>query len=384
MFDFDQIIDRRGTDCVKYDTMGERDPSTIPMFVADMDFACAPAIRAALARVVYQGIYGYTVRPAGYFDAIAGWYARRYGWELKPEWLLTTPGVVHALNVAVRAYTEPGDAVLILTPVYGPFGQAILGNGRVRADCPLIREGNRYRIDFAEMERTIVERGVKLFLFCSPHNPIGRVWTREEHERIGAICLRHGVTVIADEIHSDFVFGGHKHLNFAALSPELAEITVTCTAPSKTFNLAGLENSNIFIPNAALREKFAAQMAKGNTPAPNIFAYAATVAAYNEGDAWLDELLAYLEQSRDMLVDFFAASLPKARITDLEGTYLVWADLSAYGNHEQVREKLDAARVWLSDDTAFCTQGSGYWRINIATPRAVLREALERMAKELK
>jgi len=381
MYDFDRIIERRGTNCVKYDAMEGWPADTIPLFVADMDFASPPAVRNALAKVVEQEIYGYTVCPADYFDAVRGWYLRRFGWEVQKDWLLTTPGVVHALNMAVRAFTDPGDEVLILTPVYGPFYHAIVGNGRTPCRCPLILRDGRYEIDFASMERLIRERGIKLFLHCSPHNPVGRVWSEEEQRRIGRICTENGTIVVADEIHSDFVFPPHKHTCFAALSPDVAERCVVCTAPSKTFNLAGLQNSNIFIPSKDLRRRFADEMAAAHTPRPGIFAYAATVAAYREGDAWVDEMLAYLQGNRRLVEDFLAAHLPQARLAAHEGTYLLWLDLSAWGSEDEVEEKLRLAGIRMNRGSDFCTEGGCFFRMNIATTRANLGQALARLAR---
>ncbi|MBQ7324219.1 MAG: pyridoxal phosphate-dependent aminotransferase [Clostridia bacterium] len=385
MYNFDQIINRRGTDCVKYDNIisSGRPENTIPLFIADMDFAVAPEIVDALHKAVDRQIYGYPIRGKEYFEAIAGWFARRYDWVIQEEWLLTTPGVVHALNLAVRAYTEPGDRVLLLTPVYGPFGSAVKKNGRVLVDCPLVYGDGRYTVDFAAFEEAIVREGVKLFLLCSPHNPIGRVWTKDELTRMGEICLAHGVTVVADEIHSDFVYPGHKHINFAAISPEFAANSVTCTAPSKTFNLAGLWNSNILISSPELRAKFEAEMAHSDTPVPTIFAFEACKAAYNHGEAWLEELLCYLQGNMQLVRDYFADHLPEVKFAETEGTYLMWGDFSAYGSPEELEKKFFDGGIWMNRDADFNASPAGFYRINVATPRAVLQEAIERMKEIL-
>ena len=381
MYNFDEIIDRRGTDCVKYDNIpiNGRPENTIPLFVADMDFAVAPEIVEAMQKVADRLIYGYPIRGKEYFEAIAGWYRRRYDWELSEEWLITTPGVVHALNLAVRAYTEQGDKVLLLTPVYGPFGAVVKANHRIIAECPLVYHGNQYSVDFEAFEKTIVDNDVKLFLLCSPHNPIGRVWTREELTRMGEICLAHGVTVVADEIHSDFVHPGYKHVNFATISPEFAANSVTCTAPSKTFNLAGLWNSNILIPSPALREKFTAEMNYCHTPLPTIFAFEACKAAYNHGEAWLEELLSYLQGNMQMVREYFAENLPEVKFVETQGTYLMWGDFSAYGTPEELEKKFFDGGIWMNRDADFNVSPAGFYRINVASPRAIIREAIERM-----
>lgn len=385
MYDFDSIINRRGTDCVKYDNIisSGRPENTIPLFVADMDFAVAPEIVDALHKAVDRKIYGYPIRGKEYFEAMAGWYARRYGWNIQEEWLFTTPGVVHALNLAVRAYTEPGDRVLLLTPVYGPFGSAVKKNGRVIVDCPLVYEDGHYSVDYAAFEDAIVREDVKLFILCSPHNPIGRVWTKDELTRMGEICLAHGVTVVADEIHSDFVYPGHKHINFAAISPEFAANSVTCTAPSKTFNLAGLWNSNILIPSPELRAKFAAEMEHSDTPVPTIFAFEVCKAAYNHGEAWLEELLCYLQGNMQLVRDYFAEHLPEVKFAETEGTYLMWGNFSAYGTPEELEKKFFDGGIWMNRDADFNAAPAGFYRINVATPRAVLQEAIERMKEIL-
>ncbi len=381
MYNFDEIINRRGTDCVKYDNIpvNGRPENTIPLFVADMDFAVAPEIVEAMHKVADRLIYGYPIRGKEYFEAIAGWYRRRYGWELSEEWLITTPGVVHALNLAVRAFTQPGDKVLLLTPVYGPFGAVVKVNNRVIAECPLTYHGNQYSVDFEAFEKTIVDNDVKLFLLCSPHNPIGRVWTRDELTRMGEICLSHGVTVVADEIHSDFVFPGHKHVNFATISPEFAANSVTCTAPSKTFNLAGLWNSNILIPSPSLREKYTAEMNYCHTPLPTIFAFEACKAAYNHGEAWLTELLAYLQDNMQMVREYFAEHLPEVKFVETQGTYLMWGDFSAYGTPEELEKKFFDGGIWMNRDADFNVSPAGFYRINVASPRSIIREAIERM-----
>jgi cystathionine beta-lyase len=252
-------------------------------------------------------------------------------------------------------------------------------NNRIIAECPLVYHGNQYSVDFEAFEKTIVESGIKLFLLCSPHNPIGRVWTKDELTRMGEICLAHGVTVVADEIHSDFVFPGYKHVNFAAISPEFATNSVTCTAPSKTFNLAGLWNSNILIPSPALREKYTAEMNYCHTPLPTIFAFEACKAAYNHGEAWLEELLTYLQGNMQMVREYFAENLPEVKFVETQGTYLMWGDFSAYGTPEELEKKFFDGGIWMNRDADFNASPAGFYRINVASPREVIREAIERM-----
>ncbi len=381
MIDFDRIIERRGTDCVKYDFMAEHDRSenTIPLFVADMDFPVAEKIQQALHQAVDRQIYGYTACKDDYFEAVAGWYRRRYGWALSKDWLVTSPGVVHALNICVRAFTAPDDGVLVLTPVYGPFGAAVKNNGRKLVASSMRWEGTGYQVDWADFEAKA--KAAKLFLLCSPHNPVGRVWTKEELTRMGEICLENGIRVVADEIHSDFVYSGYKHINFAAISASFAENSVTCTAPSKTFNLAGLWNSNLLVPNAALRTQVKSEMSRCNSTAPTLFAYAACKAAYTYGDRWLDELLVYLEGNIKLVRDFFAEYFPSVRFTETQGTYLMWGDFSSLGTPDALDKALKEGGIWLSRDSEFNVLPAGFYRINVAAPRPILQKALERMKR---
>lgn len=383
-FDFDRIIERRGTDCLKYDYMTEhgRSEDTIPLFIADMDFASPEPIQQALHKAVDRRIYGYTSCKDDYFEIVASWFDRRYGWKVQKEWLLTTPGVVHALNICVRALSDPGDGVLILTPVYGPFGSAAKNNGRKVVESALIWTKDGYRIDWADFE--VKAKQAKVFLLCSPHNPVGRVWTKEELIRMGEICSANGVKVVSDEIHADFIYDGCKHYNFAALSDELAKISVVCTSPGKTFNLAGLCHSNIFVPDAALREAVRSEMQRSNTAEPTIFAYVACKSAYTDCDDWLDKgLLPYLKANIEYARAFFADHFPTVRFADVEGTFLLWGDFSSLGEPEVLEEALRTGGVWLSRDSEFNVEAKGFYRINIATPRAVLKQALERIKTAL-
>ncbi|MDR0839533.1 MAG: pyridoxal phosphate-dependent aminotransferase [Oscillospiraceae bacterium] len=386
-YDFDEVIERKNTDSLKFDFARERGrpEGLLSMWVADMDFRVPPCVTRELERIVRHGIYGYTETKEDYFDAVAAWFREGFGFDTQPEWLVKTPGVVFSLGMAVQAFTKPGDAVIIQQPVYYPFSEVVRDNGRVLVNNSLVYENGRYSIDFEDFERKIIDNNAKLFLLCSPHNPVGRVWTRGELLRLGEICLRHGVTVVADEIHCDFVYSGHTHTIFPSLSPELAQISVLCTAPSKTFNLAGLQASNIFIPNPALREKFRGAIAGTGYSQLNTTGLAACRAAYSGGREWLEQLKAYLTGNLDFLRGFVAERLPGVELVEPEGTYLIWMDFRALGLDRRELESLivDRAKLWLDGGHIFGSDGEGFERFNIACPRSVLREALERLERAI-
>lgn len=382
---FDEIIDRRNTSCLKHDFAVERGyPADIlPFWVADMDFrAPAPVIDALKVRAEH-GIFGYTQIKDDYFAVLRNWFRTRHAWDIERSELIITPGVVFAIATAIRAFTEPGDAVLIQQPVYYPFANMIRQNKRTLVDNPLRLIEGRYQIDFEDFEQKIVEHGVKLFILCSPHNPVGRVWTRAELEQIAAVCLRHNVIVVADEIHEEFVRPGFRHVPFASLSEKAAAITVTCTSPSKTFNLAGLQISNIFIRNAQLRRHFKEELSRTGYDEPNTLGLTGAKAAYEHGAAWLTELLAYLEENNARTKAFLTQHLPKVRLIEPEGTYLLWLDFSAYGlSDKELNEKIIRdAHLWLDDGPIFGAGGSGFQRINIACPWSTLENGLEHLAK---
>lgn len=382
---FDQRISRDHTNSLKYDFRAARHKpaDVLPLWVADMDFRSPPAVREAVADAAQHGIFGYSESREGYFEALRGWYESRFGWALRPEWLVKTPGVVFAICTAVRALTEPGDAVLIQPPVYYPFREAVCDNGRVLVTNPLDGTGGRYTIDFDDFEQKIAERHVRLFLLCSPHNPVGRVWTRQELLRMGEICLRHGVTIVSDEIHGDLVYAGHRQHVLASLSPELAACTVTCTSPSKTFNMAGLQISNIFIPNPLLRARFQQELQREGYSQPNAVGIAACEAAYRHGQSWLGGLLEYLEQNLRLVEQTLAQRLPEVRLVRPEGTYLLWLDFRALKLSDPQLEDLllKKAKLWLDAGSLFGEGGSGFARINIACPRAVLGQALAQLTR---
>ena len=382
---FDEIIDRRNTSCLKHDFAVERGyPADIlPFWVADMDFrAPAPVIDALKARAEH-GIFGYTQVKDDYFAVLQNWFRTRHDWTVERRELILTPGVVFAIATAIRAFTIKGDAVLIQQPVYYPFANMIRQNERVIVDNPLRLIEGRYEIDFADFEQKIIEHRVKLFILCSPHNPVGRVWTRAELEQIAAVCLRHNVIVVADEIHEEFVRPGFRHVPFASLSEEAAAITVTCTSPSKTFNLAGLQISNIFIRNTQLRRRFKEELGRTGYDEPNTLGLTGAKAAYERGAEWLAQLLAYIEENHTRTKSFLAAHLPKVQIIEPEGTYLLWLDFRAYGlSDEALNEKIiREAHLWLDDGPIFGAGGSGFQRINIACPWATLETGLQNLAK---
>jgi cystathionine beta-lyase len=381
-YDFDQIIERRNTYSLKYDMAAYgKAADLLPMWVADMDLKAPPCVEEALLQQSRHNIFGYSESGAAYFAVLQDWFKRRHNWQIEPGWLIKTPGVVNAIHVALLALTAPEDAVLIQPPVYHPFASAIQKTARRLVTNELIYDHGHYQIDFDDFEQKIVQQDVKIFILCNPHNPVGRVWTQEELTRMGDICLRHGVIVIADEIHQDIVFAGHKHLVFAALHPRYADITVTCTAPSKTFNLAGLALSNIFIANSALREKFALEYGRLGLGHVNVMGIAACQAAYAEGEEWLEELLAYLAGNMAFIGGFLAERLPQIKLVQPQGTYLAWLDFRALGLGADELDALitDKARLWLNRGDMFGAGGAGFMRLNAACPRSLLRQAMERL-----
>ena len=388
MADFDRLTDRRGTDCLKYDFAAERGypAEVLPFWVADMDFPAPEPVVKALEQRARHGIFGYTNIKEDYREILARWFEKRHGWQVEGEWLSITPGVVFGICTAIRAFTEPGEGVLICPPVYYPFAASIKANGRKLVESPLVEKDGHYEIDFQDFERKIVEGGVKLFVLCSPHNPVGRVWSRQELEQVAAICQKHRVLVVADEIHQDFVRPGHRHTVFASLGAEVADFTITCTSPSKTFNLAGLQISHIFISNESLRRKFRHELAAVGYGEPNAMAEVAAKAAYGQGEPWLTELLSYLEENLRRTRAFLAENLPQVKLIEPEGTYLLWLDCRGTGlsTEEQDEAIVQRGRIWLDEGRIFGTGGEGFQRINIACPWSILEEGLKRLAFALK
>lgn len=386
-YSFDEIIDRRHTDSIKYDfaaQMGKPD-GILPLWVADMDFRTPPCVVEALVERSRHGVFGYSESGSDYFEILRDWFARYFDWEILPEWLIKTPGVVCAIHQIVRAVTEKGDAVLIQQPVYHPFSEAVLRNRRRLVVNRLLYDQEKYTIDFADFEEKIVSQGVKLFILCSPHNPVSRVWTREELTRMGDICCRHGVTVISDEIHADFTYPGHRHLVFAGLKPAFADISIVCTAPTKTFNLAGLSISNIFIPNGEIRRKVKQEIAASGLGLISIMGLIACKAAYKGGHEWLAALREYLSGNLAFLRDYLTEKIPSVQLVEPDGTYLVWLDFRGLGLSDQALDELivHKARLWLDAGTMFGAGGEGFQRINIACPRAVLEQALVQLEQAI-
>lgn len=382
-FDFDTVPNRRGTNCFKYDFAREMGmpEDVLPLWVADMDFPTAPAVLERLHALAEHGIFGYTGVKDAYFSAVHNWYAQRFGWETQRSWLVTTPGVVFAIAIAIRAFTQKGDAILIQQPVYYPFANKVTENDRQLVVNPLVLKNGRYEMDFADMERKIVDYHVKMLLLCSPHNPVGRVWTKEELLRVGEICQKHGVLVVSDEIHADFTYAGHTHRVFASVKSEFANFTITCTAPSKTFNLAGLQNSNIFIPNRQLRHAYKKELSACGCGGTNCMGMAACQAAYEAGADWLEQLKQYLAGNLAYIRQFLREKLPEIALIEPEGTYLVWLDLRKLGLTEQQQRQLivQDAKLWLDTGTLFGQGGEGFERINIACPRTTIEQAMQRL-----
>lgn len=381
--DFDTIHDRKGTDCLKYDFAKRRGlpEDVLPLWVADMDFQTSSYVVDAVIERTKQAIFGYTETQEDYFAAVAGWMKRHHNWEIKPNWMIKTPGVVFALAMAVKAYTKENDAVLIQQPVYYPFSEVIRDNGRVVVSSDLyLGEDRRYHIDFSDFEEKIIAHDIKLFLLCNPHNPSGRVFTEEELTRLGDICLKHGVTVVSDEIHNDFVFSGTHHV-FASVRKEYEDICVICTSPSKTFNLAGMLVSNIFIPNAKLRARFKHEVDAAGISQLGTLGLVAVEAAYTKGDEWYQNMLAYIRKNIAYVKRYAKENLPGVNVIEGEGTYLMWLDFRGTGiNAEELdRRIIHEAKLWLDSGKIFGDTGKGFQRINVAAPRSVVEECLRRI-----
>ncbi len=387
-YDFSQVIERNNTLSIKYDFAKERKkPSDLlSLWVADMDFPVAQEIKDALIERCNHGIFGYSEVKTPYYEVIAKWYQEKFNWTTKKQWLVKTPGVVAAIANAIRAFTNIGDAVLIQKPVYYPFFLTIEDNQRKVVNNSLVYKNGRYEMDFVDFEEKIISHKVKLFVLCSPHNPVGRVWNKEELLKIGDICLKHKVIVVADEIHADFVYHGHQHQVFANLKTDYQEITVTCTAPSKTFNIAGLQVSNIFIANENLRKKFKQELKKTANADINVMGLIACQAAYSQGEDWLRQVKIYIAENLEYVKTFLRDNLPQVKLVEPEGTYLLWLDFRELNLTEEELEDLiiNKAKLWLDGGTMFGTEGVGFQRINIACPQKILIQAFTQLKEALK
>ena len=381
--DFDTVIDRKGTRSLKYDFAVRRGKpkDVLPLWVADMDFQTSSYITDALEDMVKHGVFGYSESEEHYFGAVQNWMERHYNWHVKESWMTKTPGIVFALAMAVKAYTQENDAVLIQPPVYYPFKEVVEDNHRRLANNTLVLGGDgTYTIDYEDFEKKIIEDNVKLFILCNPHNPVGRVWTKEELERLGDICLKHGVFVVSDEIHADFVFE-RKHTVFSEVKEAYRDISMICTSPSKTFNIAGLQISNIFISNPEKATAFRRQVAAAGYSQVGLPGLVACEAAYRHGDEWLEGVLAYIKANAEFTRAYLQEHLSRVKMTKLEGTYLVWLDFRDYGlTDKELDEKiLNQAGLWLDSGAVFGKCGEGFQRINIACPRKTLQQALDRL-----
>jgi cystathionine beta-lyase len=380
---FDQVVDRSGTGALMLARERYSVPAdATPLWVADMAFRAPEAVTQALAERVRHGIFGYSLPTDAYYEALAGWFARRHGWEVDPRAAVLTRGVVHALYLALEALTPPDAGVIIQPPVYAPFFEVVKATGRRLLENPLVESAGRYEVDFDQFEA--LARDASAFILCSPHNPVGRVWTRAELARLADICLRHDVWIISDEVHQDFVYPGHKHVVTATLDPAVAARTVTTTAPSKTFNLAGLQLANVFVPDAVARARLqAAYAAQGLSQHPGLGLLACQAAYGGGADAWVDELVAYLDGAMALIESRVAeGGLRGVRFARPEGTYLAWLDFRALGLEPAALRRLvlNEARLWLSDGPGFGAEGRGFQRLNAAAPHAVIETALDRLA----
>lgn len=379
---FDEIIPRRGTGSYKWDT--PESPDILPMWVADMDFRTAPAIVNALRKRVEYGIFGYAKLPTAYYDAVSGWSERRHHWHVRRESILATTGVVPALSAILRALTVPGDKVLVQTPVYNCFFSSIRNLQCAAVDNPLAYRGGTYAIDFDDLEQKASDPGVKLMMLCNPHNPAGRVWRRGELEKVARICLRHGVFVVSDEIHCDLTMPGFTHIPFASLSEDAARRSATCISPSKAFNLAGIQVANIVADDETVRRQIDKSLNIHEVCDVNAFAADALIAAYTEGESWLDELRSYLLDNYETLVAFFRRFLPSYTVLPLEGTYLAWIDCSPSGESgDAVARKLLEHGLMVNPGSMYGETGRDFIRINLACPKSVLQAGLAKLQNVL-
>lgn len=382
-FDFDTVVNRKNTNAIKYDLAKKRGKpeDAVSLWVADMDFPTAPCIQKAVAEKAAHGIWGYSRPDNRYYDALKKWYKERHNFEVQNEWVVNTPGVCFALAAAIKAFTKEGESVLIQKPVYYPFFNIINSLQRKVVNSSLILKNNHYEIDFDDFERKIVQENVKMFILCSPHNPGGRVWTKQELQKISEICLAHNVLVVSDEIHSDITFGSNVHTVYGSLSEQALKNSIICTAPSKSFNLAGLQFSNIFIADEKLRKAFSEELEKTGYDEPSVFGIVAATAAYSEGADWFDSVKSYIWENILFAKNYIEENASQIKVLVPEGTYLLWLDFSETGlSDSEINDRvLNKAKVWLDSGSMFGKEGEKFQRINCATPRIILEDALKRI-----
>ena len=385
-YDFDTVVNRKNTNAIKYDLAKKRGKpeDAVSLWVADMDFPTAPCIQKAVAEKASHGIWGYSRPDNRYYDALKKWYKERHNFEVQNEWVVNTPGVCFALATAVKAFTKEGESVLIQKPVYYPFFNIINSLQRKVVNSSLILKNNHYEIDFDDFERKIVQENVKMFILCSPHNPGGRVWTKQELQKISEICLAHNVLVVSDEIHSDITFGSNVHTVYGSLSEQALKNSIICTAPSKSFNLAGLQFSNIFIADEKLRKAFSKELDKTGYDEPSVFGIVAATAAYSEGADWFDSVKSYIWENILFAKNYIEENASQIKVLVPEGTYLLWLDFSKTGlSDSEINDRvLNKAKVWLDRGSMFGKEGEKFQRINCATPRIILEDALKRICSQ--
>ncbi|GBC62803.1 cystathionine beta-lyase [Desulfonema ishimotonii] len=386
-YDFDEIIERAGTGSVKYDLrtkiFGTED--VIPMWVADMDFRTPDFIADAVHKQMEDPVFGYTCRDDAFFNSVAGWVKKRHGWDIRKEWITFSPGVVSGLSLSILGLTAPGDRIIIQPPVYHPFYFIVTDSGRELVQNPLVPDNGRYHMDFEHL-RSVIDPDTRMMILSNPHNPGGTVWKEDELRQLGEICVENGIILLSDEIHCDLVTKAFRHTPAASVSEAISDITITCMAPSKTFNCAGLSTSVVIIPNAGMREQYNRILNAIHVGLGNIFGNAALAAAYEQGEEWLEQLLAYIGANIDYAADFFRSRIPGIRVAKPEASYLLWLDCRELGMPQEklceffIRE----AKLGLNDGSMFGKEGEGFMRMNIGCPRSVLQEALENLEKAVK
>ncbi len=386
-YNFDAIVDRRGTSCLKYDFAMKRKgrDDLLPMWVADMDFPLPEEILNVFHNRISHGIFGYSDPTDPYYAALNKWFSTHYGYTIEPEWISVPCGVVFALATAVKAFTEPGDACIIQQPVYYPFREVIENSDRKLVNSQLRYENGRYTMNYEDFEQKVVENNVKLYILCNPHNPVGRVWTKDELVRIADICLKHGVTMLVDEVHADFIYPGHKFTSFMTLDEKYREKLIVCTSPSKTFNVAGLQPASIIMPNPEVKAKFETEKAAAGYSNAPIMSLLATTTCYEMGSDWVAELVAYITENKNYFKKFVEENFPKAYFVEPEGTYLIWVDFSAYGYSDEELEHimLEEAHLWLDSGKIFGPATAQFERFNIACPRSTIETALNQLKEAL-